>query len=100
MKEFNEFLIKLFTHMSTGNFTVKVICKDDVLFDADVIGYSEEYMTVKVKFHSDNLTKPGYIRKERTKLWSMEKYDDDYDLVEANIPVKVDDINYKYIVVE
>jgi hypothetical protein len=59
---FKEFLIQLFTKMSTGDFTILVKCADDKIFPADVIGYSEEYMTIEVMFHSDELQKPG--RKE------------------------------------
>lgn len=59
MEEFKEFLIKLFTQMSSGNFTVMVSCANNKQYPADVIGYSEEYMTVKVRFHSDELRKPA-----------------------------------------
>lgn len=59
MKEFKEFLIKLFTQMSSGNFTVMVRCANNKQYPADVIGYSEEYMTIKVRFHSDELRKPA-----------------------------------------
>ncbi|MFZ2486953.1 MAG: hypothetical protein WAZ19_02430 [Anaerolineae bacterium] len=59
MVEFREFLIRLFQHLSTGDFTVIVECSGGEEFKADVIGYSEEYMEVHVRFHSDNLQKPG-----------------------------------------
>ena len=62
MIEFKTFLIELFKQLSTNDFTVSVECGNNQLFPADVVGYDEETMRIKVKFHSDELTKPG--RKE------------------------------------
>jgi hypothetical protein len=56
MIEFKAFLIELFKQLSTGDFNVNVECGNNQLFTADVVGYDEEYMTIKVKFHSDKLT--------------------------------------------
>jgi hypothetical protein len=94
--EFKDFLIKLFTQMSTGNFTVKVECADNKIFDADVIGYSEEYMTVKVRFHSDKLTKPG-IKKVPTYGFGFGTDDNDYILEQVQVPVKEENIWFENI---
>ena len=72
MEEFKEFLIKLFTQMSSGNFTVMVSCANNKQYPADVIGYSEEYMTVKVRFHSDELRKPAR-REVKVSSWGLEE---------------------------
>jgi hypothetical protein len=94
--EFKDFLIKLFTQMSTGNFTVKVECSGNKTFDADVIGYSEEYMTVKVRFHSDKLTKPGTKRVYMCDF-GFGTSDDDYTLEDIQVPVKEENIWFENI---
>lgn len=96
--KFKEFLIKLFTQMGKGNFTVKVQCADDKLFEADVIGYSEEYMTIKVRFHSDELTKPG-TKKERSGGFGYGTSDDDdnYTLEVVQAHVKEEDVWFENI---
>ena len=98
MNEFKEFLIKLFAQMSTGDFTVMVECANNEKYEADVIGYSEEFMTIKVRFHSDNLTKPGYITQRRSG-WGFDE-DDAYESVYADIPVKEENVWYKAIILK
>lgn len=104
MEEFKEFMIKLATRMATGNFTVKVDCSTDTVdkqFAADVIGYSEQYMTVEVRYHLDTLTKPSTKRVSKL-FWGFGGQDDDedYELVETQVPVKTDHINYRYIILD
>ena len=96
--EFKEFLIKLFTKMATGDFTVKVECANDKMFEADVIGYSEEYMNIHVRFHSDDLTKPG-VERVPTHGWGYggPDEDEDYDLVPTQIPVKEEQVFFQSI---
>ena len=95
--EFKDFLIKLFTQMSTGNFTVKVECAENKSFDADVIGYSEEYMTIKVRFHSDKLTKPGTKRVHTCGFGYGTSDDDNYTLEVVQVPVKEESIWFENI---
>lgn len=98
--QFKAFLIKLFGQLATGNFTVLVDCQDNKQFPADVIGYDEERMRVKVRFHADTLTKPGY---ERVKVqgWGGDKGDeDDYQLVEVQVPVKEESIWWESIIID
>ena len=82
--------------MSTGNFTVKVECAGNKTFDADVIGYSEEYMTVKVRFHSDKLTKPG-TKEVPTYGFGFGGDDNDYILENVQVPVKEENIWFENI---
>ena len=95
--EFKEFLIKLFTQMATGNFIVKVECGDGILFDADVIGYSEEMMEIKVRFHSDDLTKPGTKRIYSTSFGYDMNDGENYRLEDIRIPVKEENIFFESI---
>ena len=93
-KDFKDFLICLFAKMSTGDFTVKVECAENKLFDADVIGYSVEYMTINVRFHSDDLTKPGV--KQVPVAWGFGS-EPEYTLEHVQIPVKCENVYYKSI---
>lgn len=95
--KFKEFLIKLFTQMGKGNFTVQVECANDKLFDADVIGYSEEYMTIKVRFHSDELTKPGTKEVRSGGFGYGTSDDDNYTLEVVQVPVKEEDVWFENI---
>jgi hypothetical protein len=90
MEEYKEFLIKLFKQLSTGNFTVMVN-----EYPADIIGYSDENMTVRVRYHSDELTRPGTKRVESFR-WSFSD-EQEYDLVECRIPVKVENVWWENI---
>lgn len=54
-----------------------VECADNKCFPADVIGYSEEYMTIDVRFHADNLQKPGRCEEKRPSFGYGTTYDDD-----------------------
>ena len=47
MEEFKAFLIELFKQLSTNDFIVDVECGNNKLFPADVVGYDEEYITIK-----------------------------------------------------
>ena len=96
-EQFKEFLIKLFTQMSTGNFDVNVECADNKNFLARVIGYSEEYMTIKVKFYSNDLTKPGFKRVPRLGFGFGTSDDNDYILEETQVSVKEENVWYKNI---
>ena len=91
--KYKEFLKQLFAQMSTGNFTVNVKCENNECHNAEVIGHDDSYMTVKVRYHSDNLTKPGMVREQNeTNSWT------DYDnWVIAQIPVKEDNIHWTHI---
>jgi hypothetical protein len=95
MEPFNVFLIQLFKQLSTGNFTVNVECGDNQLFPADVIGYDEETMRVKVKFHSDKLTKPG--RKQIPNNGFGYETEETFIMVDCTIPVKVESIWWESI---
>jgi len=97
MEEFRVFLIKLFTKMATGDFTVKVKCANDELFDADVIGYSQEYMTINVRFHSNELVEPGFKRIPIPFGYGMSD-DDNYTLEKVKVPIKEKNIYYESIV--
>ncbi len=89
---FRNFLIKMFSQLATGNFTVVVENNKGEKFPADVIGYSEEYMTVHVRYHSDNLTKPGTKQVPRASFgYGTEE---EYNTVEIQVPVKTDHIFY------
>ena len=57
MKEYKEFMLKLFTRLAIGNDKVGVEISNGKIEIAHVIGYDDEYMTVKVCFESDVLTK-------------------------------------------
>jgi len=93
--EFRDFLMKMFSQLATGNFTVVVENNKGEKFPADVIGYSEEYMTVHVRFHSDNLTKPGTKQVPRVSFgYGTEE---EYDIVEIRVPVKTEHIFYTSI---
>jgi hypothetical protein len=96
-QKFREFLIRLFTQMSTGDFTIMVQCADDKEFSAEVIGYSEEYMTIEVRFHSDELTKPGVERVPRHGFGFGGPGDDNYDLVPVRVPVKKERVWFENI---
>ena len=95
MEDYKEFKNKLFGRLSTGNYTVMVQCANDIKFPADVVGWSEEYMTVKVRFHSDKLTKPSLERVYNNGLGMDEE---SYELLEVQIPVRVEDIWWKSII--
>lgn len=96
--EYREFLVKLFGKLATGDFTVDVECQDDKIFKADVIGYSDEYMTVTVRFHSDTLSKLGVGRKYSTGFgYGTSDDDTPYELVNVLVPVKVENIYYTSI---
>jgi hypothetical protein len=95
MIEFKAFLIELFKQLSTGDFNVNVECGNNQLFTADVVGYDEEYMTIKVKFHSDKLTKPG--RKEIPFEGFGYETEETFTMVDCNIPVKVENIWWESI---
>jgi hypothetical protein len=95
MIEFKTFLIELFKQLSTGDFNVNVECGNNQLFTADVVGYDEEYMTIKVKFHSDKLTKPG--RKEIPFEGFGYETEETFTMVDCNIPVKVENIWWESI---
>ena len=98
MEEFRNFLIKLFTKMATGDFTVKVKCANDELFDADVVGYSQEYMTINIRFHSDKLVKPEYKRIPVASFGYDMSDDENYRLEEVKVPVKEENVYFKSIV--
>lgn len=95
MIEFKAFLIELFKQLSTNDFIVDVECGNNKLFPADVVGYDEEYMTIKVKFHSDELTKPG--RKEIPNQGFGYEMEETFIMVDCNIPVKVENIWWESI---
>jgi hypothetical protein len=95
MVEFKNFLIELFKQLSTGDFTVNVECANNKLFLADVVGYDDEYMTIKVKFHSDELTKPGRKRIPTNEFgYEMEET---FIMVDCTLPVKVENIWWESI---
>ena len=96
MEDFKVFLINLFKQLSTGDFTVNVDCADDKQFSADVIGYSEEYMTIEVRFHSDELTKPGR-REVKQVSFGYSIGDDDVIMEDCIVPVKVERIWWESI---
>jgi hypothetical protein len=95
MEDFKKFLIDLFKRLSTGDFTVTVECADGKEFTADVIGYSEEYMTIEVRFHSDELQKPG--RKEVPYVGFGYGHSEETQMVDCMVPVKVEKIWWKDI---
>lgn len=95
MEEFKAFLIELFKQLSTNDFTVNVECGNNKLFLADVVGYDDEYMTIKVRFHSDKLTKPG--RKEIPNRTFGYESEETFTMVDCTIPVKVENIWWKSI---
>lgn len=77
--------------MAIGNFNVNVECEGGKLFEARVIGYDEEKMTIKVQFISDNLTIKKYVEEPITQGWGGMGPGDDgerYNLVEKDVPVK------------
>lgn len=61
MESYQHFMRKLFGQLAQGKTRVNVNCADNKVFEADVTGYSEEYMTINVRFVSDDLTKPGVV---------------------------------------
>jgi len=93
MEEFKEFLIKLFAQMSLGNPTVMVRCANNEQHLADVIGYSEEYMTIKVRFHSDELRKPAR-REVKVPTLGLEE---ETMIEDYMAPVKEENIFWTYI---
>lgn len=95
MIEFKAFLVELFKQLATGDFVVNVQCADNKLFEADLVGYDEEYMTIKVKFHADSLTKPETKRVESESFG----YDSEesFILVDCNIPVKIENVWWELI---
>jgi hypothetical protein len=98
MEDFKKFLIKLFTQLATGNSTVNVKCANDEVFAADVIGYSEEYMTIEVMFHSDSLQKPG--RKEVPYTGFGYGTSEETVMVDCMIPVKREKIWWENIKID
>ena len=95
MEEFKAFLIEIFQQLSTGDFTVDVECANNQLFKADVIGYDEETMRIKVKFHSNDLTKPG--RKEVPNQGFGYESEETFIMVDCKIPVKIESIWWEAI---
>lgn len=94
MEEYKEFLLKLFKQLSTGDFTVMVVCANEKQFPADVIGYDN--IDIKVRFHSDGLTKPGRKRVESSGWF----YDDDtsgYTYVDCQVPIKEEYVSWRSI---
>lgn len=89
------FLIELFKQMSTGDFTVEVRCQDDKCFKADVIGYNENYQTVSVRFHSDNLVK-SISTTEEVKSWGFDM-EPKYESVIKKVPIKEETVYYERI---
>lgn len=100
-EQFKAFLLKLLGQLATGNFTVLVDCQDNKQFPADVIGYDEELMRIKVRFHADTLTKPGTKRVPRTG-WGFGGTGEDaeYDLVSTQVPVKEESIWWESIILD
>jgi hypothetical protein len=94
MIEFRTFLIELFKQLATGDFIVNVECVNK-LFLADVVGYDEETMRIKVKFHSDELTKPG--RKEIPNEGFGYETEETFTMVDCVTPVKVENIWWQSI---
>lgn len=95
MIEFKAFLIELFKQLATGNSTVDVECANNQLFQADIVGYDEETMRIKVKFHSDKLTKPG--RKKITNEGFGYETEETFTMVDCAIPVKLESIWWESI---
>jgi len=95
---FKVFLTNLLTQLASGDFNVFVECKNDKLFEARVIGYSEEYMRVKVRFFSDDLTKPGTKRVPTVSFGYVSE--DEYDLVHIQVPVKEEDVYFSSIILK
>jgi hypothetical protein len=95
MEDYRNFLIDMFKQLSTGDFTVTVDCANGKEFAADVIGYSEEYMTVEVRFHSDELQKPG--RKEVPYIGFGYGTSEETVMVDCMVPVKVEKIWWESI---
>ena len=95
MEEYNKFLIELFKQLSTGDFTVDVECNINQLFKADVVGYDKETMRIKVKFHSDTLTKPG-TKQVRNEGFGYET-EETFITIDCNVSVKVENVWWEFI---
>ena len=95
MEDFKEFLIKMFTQLATGDSTVNVECANGQEFAADIIGYSEEYMTIEVRFQSDKLQKPG--RKEVPYTGWGYGDSEETEMVDCMIPIKVERVWWESI---
>lgn len=97
MDGFKQFIIKLATQLATGDFVVYVECEGEKIFSADVVGYNEEYMTVKVRFHLDDLTKPGMKRVPKFGFGFGTVDEDEYELIPTQVPVKEENVYYTHI---
>lgn len=95
MSNFKEFLINLFKQLSTGDFTINVHNDKGKVFPADVIGYSEEYQTIKVRFHSDELQKPD--RKEVPVNRFRYDIGEETEMIDVMVPVKIENIYWENI---
>ena len=95
MEEYNDFMKQLFTQLSMGNKIVSVINNEYKSFPADVIGYSEEYMTIKVRYHSNDLTIPKSVE-VKSCGWGYD-LEDDVRYEVKQVPIKEMDVYWSAI---
>jgi hypothetical protein len=91
--EYQNFCNKFFTYLATGARKVIVVNGQGKEFGAEVIEVNISWQTIRVRFDSDNLTKPATRMVQRP--FSMDQ--DDMMVEHYHEKVKEDSINYKYI---
>lgn len=97
-QEYNDKLQRIFERLAQGKRTVLVDCKDSVKFPADIIGFDEEYMSFKVKFHSDKLQKETTVW-EKSNDWRMSMEEEEVP-VKKMVPIKIETVWASSIIID
>jgi hypothetical protein len=95
--EFREFMSRLASNMAKGDFEVMVICAGGLEYPADVVGYDEERMNLKVKFHSDSMVKETtvWIEAEEPNFGGCDGHFEDKKIPVKEATVYFDQIKFK-----